>query len=128
MERLLKESLRESEFRFVTDSVTTIVCNAHPFAQTLDYYAVIIGTEMSHEMVLIVCLRVLCRGKEQMLPDGSRVTTLYYSVRYNAYPDTTDVLNGSSLRIPPMRADDDAQSAAELAEEMRQLFDSVRTQ
>ena len=79
-------------------------------------------------MVLILCLRVLCRGKEQTLPDGSTVTTLYYTVRYNAYPDTTDVLNDSSLRIPPMRADDDAQSADELAEEMQQLFESVRAQ
>lgn len=75
-----------------------------------------------------MCLHVLCRGKEQTLPDGSTVTALYYTVRYNAYPDTTDVLNGSSLRIPPMRADDDAQSADELAEEMRQLFESVRAE
>ena len=64
-------------------------------------------------------------GKEQTLPDGSTVTVLYYTVRYNAYPDTTEVLNDSSLRVPPMRADDDIQSAEELAEEMRQLFDSV---
>ena len=104
------------------------MCNVHPFTQISDCYAIIIDIEMSHEMVLIVCLRGLCSGKEQTLPDGSSVTTLYYTVRYNAYPDTTDVLNGSSLRTPPMRADDDAQSADELAEEMRQLFDSVRTQ
>jgi len=64
-------------------------------------------------------------GKELQLPDGSIATTLYYTVRYNAYPETTEVLNDSSLRLPPPKADDDTQSAEELEEEMRKLFETV---
>ena len=48
-------------------------------------------------------------GKEQLLPDGSLVTTLYYTVRYNAYGNT-EALNGTSIRLPPPKADDDSQS------------------
>ena len=69
-----------------------------------------------------------CSGKEQTLPDGSVVTPMYYTVRYNAYPETTEVLNDSSLRVPAAKSDDDVQSAQELAEEMQQLFESVRAQ
>ena len=53
---------------------------------------------------------------------------MYYTVRYNAYPETTEVLNDSSLRVPAAKSDDDVQSAQELAEEMQQLFESVRAQ
>lgn len=64
-------------------------------------------------------------GKEQMLPDGSTVTTLYYTVRYNPFPEISEVLNDSSIRMPPRKRQDYAESEFEINEEIRTLFDSV---
>lgn len=64
-------------------------------------------------------------GKEQHLPDGSTVNLLYYTVRYNAYPETMEVLNDSSIRLPPRKADDDSESRFEMEEAIRMLFESV---
>ena len=64
-------------------------------------------------------------GKEQQLPDGSAVSVLYYTVRYNAYPETVEVLNDSSVRLPPRKADDDSESKFEMDEAIQKLFDSV---
>lgn len=64
-------------------------------------------------------------GKEQQLPDGSTVNLLYYTVRYNAYPETVEVLNDSSIRLPPRKADDDSESRFEMDEAIRMLFESV---
>lgn len=64
-------------------------------------------------------------GKTQQLPDGSTVNLLYYTVRYNAYPETVEVLNDSSVRLPPRKADDDSESRYEMEQAIRMLFDSI---
>ena len=64
-------------------------------------------------------------GKDQLLPDGSTVTVLYYTVRYNAYPETVEVLNATSLRLPPRQADYDSESTFQMEEAIRKLFDTV---